>query len=73
MAKKQINRKKHDHGTDIIHKILTIHTMYPDWRIGQIIANGVREATGATNCDPFYIEDELLDAGLEAFIINSND
>ena len=31
----------------------------PDWRLGQVIANAVRQ-TGRFDCDPFYIEDDEM-------------
>lgn len=31
---------------------------HPDYRFGQIVANGVREITGAMDCDPFHVQDE---------------
>ena len=32
----------------------------PDLRLGQIIANCVRAYDGRVNCDPFYIEDDII-------------
>lgn len=57
--------KQHTVRTDIIHALLTLETEYPNWRMGQIIANAVRAATGWVNCDPFHVDDEDLLAGLE--------
>lgn len=51
--------------TDILHIILKIHTKHPELRVGQIIANAVRRLDGRTDCDPYYITDKQLLAGLE--------
>lgn len=32
----------------------------PDLRLGQIIANCVRAYDGRVNCDPFFIEDDIM-------------
>lgn len=49
----------------ILNKLEEYWIKNPDLRLGQIIANCVREYDGRLNCDPFYIEDEDLIAGLE--------
>lgn len=49
----------------IIQKLEDYWTRNPDLRLGQIIANCVRAHDGRLNCDPFYLEDEDLVAGLE--------
>lgn len=54
-----------DVRTRIIHKLLLLTIEYPNWRTGQIIANAVREWDGRVNCDPFYIQDEELEIGLD--------
>lgn len=33
---------------------------HPDLRLGQIIANCVRAYDGRVNCDPFFIEDDIM-------------
>lgn len=38
---------------------------YPDWRLGQLIANAVRAETGVVNCDPFFIEDDEMLVGIQ--------
>lgn len=50
---------------DMCSRLKRAWMSYPQWRLGQLIANGVRGATGAVNCDPFYIEDEKLMNGIE--------
>ena len=42
-------------------------TKNPDLRLGQIIANCVRAYDGKLNCDPFYIEDDIMLTVLKAF------
>lgn len=49
----------------MIEQLRSIWKAHPDWRLGQLIANGVRAETGQMNCDPFYIEDEDLLKGLK--------
>ena len=49
----------------IMKKFEEYWTKNPDLRLGQIIANCVRAYDGRLNCDPFYLEDEDLVAGLE--------
>jgi hypothetical protein len=36
----------------------------PDWRLGQVVANAVRAYDGRVSCDPFYIEDDAMEEGL---------
>ncbi len=57
-----------DISTRIIHKILLLSLEYPDWRVGQIIANAVREYDGRVNCDPFHVSDEGLESGLDILL-----
>jgi hypothetical protein len=56
---------KDDVRTRIIHKFLLLTVEYPNWRCGQIFANAVREFDGRVDCDPFYIDDEELELGLD--------
>lgn len=67
--KKQISKKvKSDVFSDILHSCLIIHTEYPDWRFGQVIANAIREYDGRVNCDPFHMQDEEMLTGLEGLL-----
>lgn len=47
--------------TDLIFEIACLR---PHWRVGQVIANAVRAATGQINCDPFHMSDQQMLAGL---------
>ena len=38
----------------------------PDWRLGQVIANAVRQIDGRVDCDPFYVEDDAMKEALES-------
>ena len=44
----------------IINELEKYWKKNPDYRLGQIIANCVRDGTGRVNCDPFYVEDDLI-------------
>jgi len=62
------HNKRHDTFTDILHAILTLHTEFPSWRFGQVVANAIREWDGRINCDPFHIQDEELLSGLDSLL-----
>lgn len=49
---------------EIINKLQECIKNFPDWRVGQIIANAIRAYDGRLNCDPFYIDDKKLLEGL---------
>ena len=51
---------------EICNRLKAAWAAHPDWRLGQLIANAVRAETGALNCDPFFIEDDKLIAGIES-------
>lgn len=49
---------------EIINKLQECTKNFPNWRVGQIIANAIRAYDGRLNCDPFYIDDKKLLEGL---------
>ena len=57
--------RQQDEVTDILHAILVQHTEHPELRFGQMIANAVRAATGAVNCDPYHVSNEEMLIGLK--------
>ena len=64
-----MNKKQQKNDiSEILHLFLKLHIKYPKWRLGQIVANAVREFDGRVNCDPFYLSDEDLIIGLEKLL-----
>ena len=53
---------------EITKVVLQTKTKFPELRVGQIIANAVRCATGAVNCDPYFISDDVLLLGLKEIL-----
>jgi uncharacterized protein YihD (DUF1040 family) len=50
---------------EVIKELQSLWELNTDWRLGQLIANAVREVNGfQDDCDPFYIEDDSM---LKAF------
>lgn len=50
----------------VIHELERAWKRHPDWRLGQLIANAYRQQTGRVECDPFYLEDDKMLAGIRA-------
>jgi hypothetical protein len=52
--------------TRIITKLEAIWSIFPDWRLGQVLFVLVNLG----NADIFYLEDDALEKGLDLFISN---
>jgi hypothetical protein len=54
---------------DILEKIDLVWKRYPDWRFGQLLWNiGYLRSEYAFPDDPYYIEDDELEALLDKYI-----
>jgi len=50
--------------TRMITKLEAVWSIFPDWRLGQVISNLVN----LERADVFYLEDDALEKGLDLFI-----
>lgn len=57
---------------DIISRCRELHSKYPNWRFGQIVANAVRYFDGRVYCDPFHIDNKAILQGLDN-LLNPNE
>lgn len=55
----------------IVSKLMTAWTAAPDLRLGQLISNAHASISGSS-AELFYVEDDLLSAGLDALIRSQN-
>ncbi len=49
---------------DDTHRTVTLR-IPKDWRIGQTIANAMREINPKSDCDPYYVTDTYLQATID--------
>lgn len=49
----------------MLQEIERIWKENPDWRLGQVIGNAIRETNAVLNTDFFFIEDDVVMKGLK--------